>query len=303
MADPANTRTSDVQQLLEQTRLSFTSFLRIRSLVSSTSPELISARKDLTDNLTALADDLADLTAAVRAIEKDPYQYGLDVADVARRGRFVQEVCQEVEGMREEMGREGDVREAQQQHPQGGFVGDEDEAERGGDPVAMFEQQQQMEMMREQDVQLEGVYRTVGTLREQADVMGRELAEQNEMVEDLGGDVERVEGKMQRGMKDLNSFIRKNEGEWRGREWGRVLMDGRYGEQLVHWDTDHCALRAAVYCGCDLDRRGGSASCRIDLAFCLSRLLGSRALYGRVTEHQHYHHGERPDIYNRGNCF
>jgi len=55
------------------------------------------------------------------------------------------------------------------------------------------------------------VFRTVGNLRDQAHVMGRELGEQAEMIDAVDRDAERVQGKLGRGLKDLNRFIRKNE--------------------------------------------------------------------------------------------
>jgi t-SNARE syntaxin family protein len=114
--------------------------------------------------------------------------------------------------MKEEM---NNAEEAPPVHPNyGGFVGDDDDdiAERE-DPLAAWEHEQQVQIMREQDVQLEGVSRTVGNLREQAHVMGRELEEQAEMIDALGTDTDRVQGKLGRGLKDLNKFIRKNEGK------------------------------------------------------------------------------------------
>ena len=48
------------------------------------------------------------------------------------------------------------------------------------DSYVVWEQEQQQVIMAEQDEVLEGVYRTVGNLREQAHEMGRELEEQAE---------------------------------------------------------------------------------------------------------------------------
>ena len=48
------------------------------------------------------------------------------------------------------------------------------------DSYVVWEQEQQQVIMAEQDEVLEGVYRTVGNLREQAHEMGRELGEQTE---------------------------------------------------------------------------------------------------------------------------
>lgn len=200
---------SDVQSQLEQARTSFSSYLRIRSLASAASPELASAKSELTALLSELTTDLTDLSEAVRAVEADPYKFGLDVSDVAGRRRFVDEVAGEVEDMNEEISREASRTAA--------LVIEEERA----DPVQEYERQQQQMLMREQDAQLEGVARTVGNLREQAHVMGQELGEQAELLDAFEGDVERVEGKLKRGGRDLANFIKKNEGEC-----GEIVVPG-----------------------------------------------------------------------------
>lgn len=82
------------------------------------------------------------------------------------------------------------------------------------DNYTEFEQQQQMEMMREQDDHLDGVFETVGNLRRQADVMGRELEEQREMLEVMDETVVRVGGRLQQGMNKLTYVMKKNEDKW-----------------------------------------------------------------------------------------
>lgn len=67
-------------------------------------------------------------------------------------------------------------------------------------------------LLKDQDLALEDVSRTVGNLREQAHEMNRELEEQVGMLEEVDRDATRVEDKLRRGVRDLNGFIRKNEG-------------------------------------------------------------------------------------------
>jgi member of the syntaxin family of t-SNAREs len=81
------------------------------------------------------------------------------------------------------------------------------------DPYGEFEHQQQMEMMQEQDEQLDGVFRTVGNLRMQAQDMGRELEDQAGMLEEVDTLADRVGGKLQNGVKKVGYIIKKNEGE------------------------------------------------------------------------------------------
>ncbi|OAA72263.1 SNARE domain-containing protein [Cordyceps fumosorosea ARSEF 2679] len=87
----------------------------------------------------------------------------------------------------------------------------EEEEDGAEDNYAAFEQQQQVEMMRDQDQHLDGVFQTVGNLRRQADDMGRELEEQREMLEVVDSVADRVGGTLQNGMAKLQTVIRRNE--------------------------------------------------------------------------------------------
>ena len=55
----------------------------------------------------------------------------------------------------------------------------------GDDYYVSMEQQRQSDLMHEQDEQLDGVFRTVGNLREQANHMGRELEDQAIMIDEV----------------------------------------------------------------------------------------------------------------------
>jgi len=206
--DPFLQVQADVLSQLNATRPLFTSYLRIRSLsTNATSPELSSARADLEQSLSALAEDLADLVESVKAVESDPYKYGLEIEEVVRRKRLVEEVGGEVEDMREELQKR--IEGAQNMpHVEGQFQGDGGMA---GDSYEEFEQQQQEHIMHEQDEQLDGVFKTVGNLRQQADDMGRELEEQHEMLQEVDTLADRVGGRLQTGIKKVGWVMKRNE--------------------------------------------------------------------------------------------
>jgi len=212
--DPFLQVQADVLSLLDSTRPLFNSYLRIRSSASSPSnPELVEARNELESNLTDLSADLQDLIDSVRAVEHDPYKYGLDIDEVSRRRKLVSDISSEVEDMHQQLA------QTIQTKTSGGGPGlldpDAFGNEDGEDDYGQWEEQRQMEIMHEQDEALEGVFQTVGNLRLQADTMGRELEEQAEMLEEVDTITERVGGKLQTGMKKINYVIRKNEGERR----------------------------------------------------------------------------------------
>lgn len=202
--------------LLNTARSLFSSYIRIRSLASSAaSQELVQARSEVEATLRDLANDVADLGQSVRAIEQDPYCYGLEIDEVARRRRVVAEVEGEIEDMREELAKgfiagdaRGASRKADQLPPPSAFeVGTPE----NGDYEA-FEQQRQTEMMHEQDEALDGVFQTVGNLRQQANDMGRELEEQGELLTDVDKLADRVGDRLQRGAKRMGALLKRNEG-------------------------------------------------------------------------------------------
>ena len=155
----------------------------------------------------------------MRAIEQDPHRFGLELEEVQRRRKLVDDVGAEVEQMRQELQQAVssaavaaelptptefdtalDEEERQQQH-------------RGNDFYASMEQQRQAELMQEQDEQLDGVFRTVGNLRQQANDMGRELEDQAIMLDEVDTLADRVGGKLQNGMARIRHIVRKNEGK------------------------------------------------------------------------------------------
>jgi t-SNARE syntaxin family protein len=154
---------------------------------------------------------------SVRAVESDPYRYGLEIDEVERRRRLVEDVGREVEAMRAELiqtvnttgaGVRGLPNPADFEDGIGGGGG----ADGDEDYYAGFEHQRQMELMHAQDEQLDGVFQTVGNLREQADVMGRELEDQVEMLGEVDSLADRVGGKLQNGVKRIKHIVQKNEG-------------------------------------------------------------------------------------------
>lgn len=159
-----------------------------------------------------LSQDLEDLVESVKAVEHDPYRFGLEIDEVERRRRLVKDVGDEIEGMRDEL-----KQTVQHAHNKGkstinGDALPDPDAFEDEDTYAAFEQERQMEMMHEQDEALDGVFRTVGNLRQQADDMGRELEEQGELLNDVDNVADRVGGKLQTGLQKVGWVIRQNEG-------------------------------------------------------------------------------------------
>jgi methyl-accepting chemotaxis protein len=205
---------SEVLSLLNSSRPLFSSYLRIRSSApSANSPELIESRAELESVIRDLTADLADLIESVKAVESDPYSYGIDIEEVQRRRALVDEVGNEVGEMREELSKTVQQAQAKGKNVMNGdsMLPDPDTFD-DEDVYAEFEQQRQHELLHEQDEALDGVFRTVGTLRQQAAVMGQELEEHGQLLDDVDVVADRVGDKLQTGIKKIGWVIKQNEG-------------------------------------------------------------------------------------------
>ncbi|KKA29587.1 hypothetical protein TD95_003461 [Thielaviopsis punctulata] len=207
--DPFLQVQQDVLSQLSSTRQLFSSYMRIRQLAThSDSPELASARADLSAALDTLSEDAQDLHDAVAAVESSPAAFGLDAAEVTRRRHFVQDVTAEISSMQSELATRSGL-------PDPNMFALDDAGPRAraddDDYAAHFEEMQQQQIMRQQDEQLDDVFQTVGNLRRQADDMGRELEEQREMLEVVEHVADRVGGRLQTGMQKLQYVVKHNE--------------------------------------------------------------------------------------------
>ena len=211
------------------------SLRRITSTTSPSNPEAASARADLQTALEDLDADLADLRDSVTAAESYAPRFGLSSHEVRGRREAVEKVGAQVQKLKESsqdyvgltsptQSFSGHPAYAPAPQPSGPGRGaglpdpgafDEDE-DGDGDAYAEFEQQRQEELLAEQDEALEGVSQTVGTLRAQADEMGRELEEQGVLIDEVDTVTDRVGGKLQSGIKRVEWIYKKNEERWGG---------------------------------------------------------------------------------------
>ncbi|KAH6696503.1 hypothetical protein BKA61DRAFT_710985 [Leptodontidium sp. MPI-SDFR-AT-0119] len=63
------------------------------------SPELLSAQAELKSVLSSLAEDLADLVESVKVVQSGSYKSGLEIEEVSRRERLVDEIAKTGSGL------------------------------------------------------------------------------------------------------------------------------------------------------------------------------------------------------------
>jgi len=202
--DPYLTVKSEVEEGLEQANLLIESYQRIKQTAAPNSAEVVQTLEDIDQILEDIDTDIVDLQGSVDAVSQNPQKYSLTQQDVAERVEFVGKIRADASRLKSLS------RPSSQANP---FASSEDPPETSERTQEEIQQEElyQQQLMEEQDVQLDSVFSTVGNLREQANTMGQELEQHAEMLEEFESAVDKSANKLQRGMKRVEIFLKKNE--------------------------------------------------------------------------------------------
>ncbi|KAI0739065.1 t-SNARE [Daedaleopsis nitida] len=209
--DPYHAVQQEIQASLQTAATLRASFLRIRSTARDDSEELVWARNELKATLAALEADLEDLEESVNIVESTGARlFGLEEAEVIERRRYVGHVRREIESMRAEVESGRRSRPTSVLGPSGRGV-EEPAAPEHEDSQAEWARQEQELMIRQQDETIDTIAGTLNTIHEQAGLIGREIGEHNEMLDDLERGVDHSEAKLSTAMRKMRKFIRQTE--------------------------------------------------------------------------------------------
>lgn len=92
----------------------------------------------------------------------------------------------------------------------------------GDDHQAEWAREEQQMMIREQDNTMDSIAGTLNTLAQQASLMGQEIGQHNEMLDDLEQNVDKTDTKLSDAMRRLRKFLRDS--EERGSGWCIVIL-------------------------------------------------------------------------------
>ncbi|KIK38863.1 hypothetical protein CY34DRAFT_808940, partial [Suillus luteus UH-Slu-Lm8-n1] len=223
--DPYHEVQREIQSSLKSAATLRSSFLRIRSLARDGSEELVLARNELKAMLTALYTDLEDLEESVKMVEDTgPRYFGLDDAEVSERRKYVGHVRREIEGMRADVeGRNlpsGGKSPSTPLQPQSSLPSGSRSplpsvpGSQSGEPddeQAKWAHEEQQLLLQEQDRAMDSISGTLNTLAHQAGLMGHEIGEHVEMLDDLEANVDRTDSKLSNAMRRMKKFVRDTE--------------------------------------------------------------------------------------------
>ncbi|KAG2139539.1 syntaxin 6, N-terminal-domain-containing protein [Suillus cothurnatus] len=224
--DPYHEVQREVQISLQTASSLRSSFLRIRSLAREGSEELVLARNELKTTLAALYTDLEDLEESVKIVEDTgPRYFGLDDAEVSERRKYVVHVRREIEGMRADV--EGRILPSGGKSPSTPLPQSQSSLPSGSrsplqsvpgsqsgetdDEQAKWAHEEQQLLLQEQDRAMDSISGTLNTLAQQAGLMGHEISEHVEMLDDLEANVDRTDSKLSNAMRRMKKFVRDTE--------------------------------------------------------------------------------------------
>jgi len=214
--DPYHAVQSEIQSSLQAAEQLRASFLRIKSTAREGNEELEWARNELKGTLSALETDLGALEESVKAVEATGARmFGLDDREVIQRRRYVSYVRSQIETMRAEI--EGYPKSdsagpstPRRSNTQSPFSGSGHEP-MDEDHQANWARQEQQMMIQQQDQAINSIAGTLSTIAQQAGLMGTEISEHNEMLDDLDHGVDRTSNKLSDAMHRMRKFVRETE--------------------------------------------------------------------------------------------
>ncbi|KZT62552.1 hypothetical protein CALCODRAFT_206374 [Calocera cornea HHB12733] len=235
--DPYHAFRSELATSLTHAHALHSSLLRIRALSSastSSKQELREVEDELRGTLAALEADLEELEGSVKVVEETGARlFGISEEELQGRRGYVREVRREIESMRADLisrlsrppsytsqlhslgpshpsqpSRPTASAAQQQQQPP---PSDPLAPAPGEDDQSAWAREEQQMLVEQQDSTLALIGGTLSTLAEQAGLIGREVGEHNEMLDDLERGVDHTDNKLSGAMTKLRRFIRQQE--------------------------------------------------------------------------------------------
>ncbi|KAJ7158363.1 t-SNARE [Mycena crocata] len=216
--DPYHAVQREISSSLQAAAQLRASYVRIRNMVvREDNEELVWARNELKATLASLEADLEDLDESVKIVEStDARMFGLDDMEVQERRRYVVHVRKEIDNMRAELTSSAPLPSSRPHSPY---------PERGTaaeDHQGAWAREEQQLMIREQDRTMELIGGTLNTLAQQAGLMGQEIVEHNEMLDDLERGVDQTDTKLSGAMRRMRKFLRQS--EEKGSGWCIIFL-------------------------------------------------------------------------------
>jgi member of the syntaxin family of t-SNAREs len=164
---------------------------------------------DLNNSAQNLTETIHDLSQSIGVVQSRPSQYGLSHYEIEERITKVGRLNSQLADI------QAAIPKVKQVHPNVNTWSASEENRATGattdaDATAAAQSMVYQDIIEEQDTVLDSVYTTVTSLRDQANVMSRELEDQSYLIEDFDRQVDTAGDKLRRGIKKVDWVVRNN---------------------------------------------------------------------------------------------
>ncbi|KAG0226876.1 Syntaxin-6 [Actinomortierella wolfii] len=225
MEDPFILIKNEVVSSLSSATQLFESWKRIiQTVTSADNEELVKTREELDQLLEGIEQDLEDLEGAVQVVLENPQRFNLTTREANARKQFLDQTRRKVQSIKSTLAKPIKISNDQMdrlallERPEGsssprGYQkpSRRDNVMYSNTKFVEQEAMQQQMLFQEQEEQLDSVMHTVLNMREIATVMGDELREQSDLLDDLDEHVDRTQNRLQSAIKRVEIFLKKNE--------------------------------------------------------------------------------------------
>lgn len=213
MEDPFHTVRKDVEESLQAAETYYKRWQQL--LESNGDPEEFDwTTAELRRKLKSIEWDLDDLSDTIKVVEDAPARFKLTPAEITSRKEFIGTVKMKVQDINANLnnpkskGKAGaDKRTALLGARDGKYAKLESEQARQNQQFIDGEDTRQMMIMRQQDDQLEQVGQAVGVLKTMGQVIGTELDEQAQLLDDLDNDVTNANDRLKATIKKIDQVL------------------------------------------------------------------------------------------------
>eukprot|EP00051_Salpingoeca_urceolata_P019059 m.273437 g.273437 ORF g.273437 m.273437 type:complete len:245 (+) comp19339_c0_seq15:236-970(+) len=213
--DPFLVVKDEVQESLSQARALFKRFEQLLEAGSADTEELDWTTKELKTSMTSIGWDLEDLAETVTIAEASPERFKLTPDDIAERKRFIENTKQVVEDMKAQVSGTR-TKERIEENKRKALVGTkrssrydrlQDNIRSENQGFIGGQEQQQQTIMREQDTQLEEVGQTISNLKSMGRMIGDELDDQNDLLDDFDTEMDHTQSRLMQTMRKLDRAL------------------------------------------------------------------------------------------------
>eukprot|EP01147_Barroeca_monosierra_P010657 gene10657-2771_t len=214
-ADPYFVVKEEVSSSIESTESTFQRWKYLYSSRKSDDQEFIHATEKISKSLKSITWDLEDLEKTVKIVEENPAKFNLDVSEIETRKAFVRQAKKRMEAVQDGISpeklqkkREKDERDAlvgRSKYSRYEKLEKQIESENQG--FIENEYQTQQMVMREQDTQLSEVSQTIGVLKNMGVMIGDELDDHHEMLEEMDEEMNTTSDRLKGTLKKLDRTL------------------------------------------------------------------------------------------------